>query len=100
MHQCRPVSCHSVFVRVSHIVFHTGEWFSGEVVSTDIEKASDGKVRDWMDIFFVLVLRDLGYINVLTTPISILPVIPFPNKSCSVRRAGEDVIPRAILGRR
>ena len=55
MHQCRPVSPTSdaiLFLLGSHIVFHTGEWFSGEVVSTDIEKGSDGKVRDWMNIFF------------------------------------------------
>ena len=45
---------------------HTGKWFSGEVVSTDIDKASDGKVCDWMTFFLALVLRHVGYINVLT----------------------------------
>ena len=92
MHQCRPVSCHSVFVRVSHIIFHTGEWFSGEVVSTDIEKGSSGKVLDWMNIFFLTLM--------LRSPIDISSVIPFPNKRSSVRHTGEDVVPRAILGRR
>ena len=92
--------CHSVFVRVSHIIFHTDEWFSGEVVSTDIEKGSSGKVLDWMNIFFTLMLRDLGYINVLRSPSNISSVMPFPNKRSSVRHTGEDVVPRAILGRR